>query len=325
VQSATTLVIQPFPGIGDMIWYLPYLKAIARKEGPITLLTKSRSLAQNWLVSDPTFYEILYAERRLLSRVIPEIARRRFQKSWVLHWSVSYASVPFFARIPERIGFGYGFQKYFVTSKKILPTHYQRLHPITQLQALMKEFNYPLKAEDQIPVICSRAQEKVREGFSDLPRPWMILGIGGSVEEKRWPLSHFAELSRKILRVFEGTLFICGSMAENEDAISLQTLLGESERTRIVTHLSISEAFAFINQSDIYIGNDTSLLNIAAAFGKPTIGLFGPTPPLNYVPNIHAIVSSESPLKGKEAMLAILPDHVFSHLIENKFLPIGSS
>ena len=39
-------VVQPLPGIGDMIWHLPHLRAIAAHAGcAITLITKPRSAA----------------------------------------------------------------------------------------------------------------------------------------------------------------------------------------------------------------------------------------------------------------------------------------
>ena len=39
-------VVQPLPGIGDMIWHLPHIRAIAAHVGqPVTLIAKPRSAA----------------------------------------------------------------------------------------------------------------------------------------------------------------------------------------------------------------------------------------------------------------------------------------
>ena len=321
MRKGGTLIIQPFPGIGDMIWYLPYLKAIAREEGPITLLTKPRSLAREFLLVDPAFRDVLYADRRLLSMIIPELIRRRFQKSWILHWSVSYASLPFFARVPERVGFGYGRQKYFLTSQKNLPEPSRTAHPITQLEMVMELAGYSIKKEDQIPPLCPKAHKKIIENFSHFPRPWIYLGIGGSVDFKRWPLGHFAELGAEISACRQGTLFICGSIAEEEEALNLQKMIFQrGGAAEVVTRLSIQEAFAFMKEGDLYIGNDTSLLNIAGSFGTSAIGLFGTTPPLTYVPAIHPVLSPNPVLKGKEAMTAISPQSVLSYLRQNQLV-----
>ena len=49
------LVIQPLPGIGDMVWHIPHLRAIAHHEpeGQVSVLTKPRSLSDQLLASLP--------------------------------------------------------------------------------------------------------------------------------------------------------------------------------------------------------------------------------------------------------------------------------
>ncbi|HAY47514.1 MAG TPA: glycosyltransferase family 9 protein, partial [Thalassospira sp.] len=41
---------------------------------------------------------------------------------------------------------------------------------------------------------------------------------------------------------------------------------------------------ACLERSDLYIGNDSGLMHMAAAAGTPTLGLFGPTREENYGP-----------------------------------------
>ena len=67
--------------------------------------------------------------------------------------------------------------------------------------------------------------KKIIEKFSHLPKPWIYLGIGGSVDFKRWPLGHFAELGAEISACRQGTLFVCGSIAEEEEALNLQKMI----------------------------------------------------------------------------------------------------
>lgn len=87
--------------------------------------------------------------------------------------------------------------------------------------------------------------------------------------------------------------------------------------TEVVTRLSILEAFALMKEGDLYIGNDTSLLNIAGSFGTPAVGLFGATAPLTYVPTIHPVLSPDPALENKEAMTAISPQSVLSYLAQH--------
>lgn len=56
VSGDVPLVIQPLPGIGDMIWHLPHIHAIAAASpnGQVDILTKRRSLADQELIIGAT-------------------------------------------------------------------------------------------------------------------------------------------------------------------------------------------------------------------------------------------------------------------------------
>ena len=54
----------------------------------------------------------------------------------------------------------------------------------------------------------------------------------------------------------------------------------------IATIRPLDEAVALIAAAQAYFGNDTSLLNIAAACGRPAIGVFAQTEPLDYSDSI---------------------------------------
>ena len=44
------------------------------------------------------------------------------------------------------------------------------------------------------------------------------------------------------------------------------------------------EIYACFERCDLYIGNDSGLMHLAAASGVPTLGLFGPSKELLYAP-----------------------------------------
>jgi ADP-heptose:LPS heptosyltransferase len=52
----------------------------------------------------------------------------------------------------------------------------------------------------------------------------------------------------------------------------------------LVGKLSLAEVAAVLARADLYVGNDSGLMHIAAATGVPTLGLFGPTPASEYGP-----------------------------------------
>ena len=64
-KKSKVLVVQPLPGIGDIIWHLPHLKAIASNTASdqVTLLTKDRSLAHELLLGTKYIKEVLYLSK----------------------------------------------------------------------------------------------------------------------------------------------------------------------------------------------------------------------------------------------------------------------
>jgi len=51
----------------------------------------------------------------------------------------------------------------------------------------------------------------------------------------------------------------------------------------------VGEAAALLSRCDLYVGNDTGMLNVAAAVGTRAIGLFGASPPLRHSRRIHVL------------------------------------
>ena len=52
----------------------------------------------------------------------------------------------------------------------------------------------------------------------------------------------------------------------------------------LVGAVELTTAAAALGRCDLYVGNDSGLMHIAAAAGAPTLGLFGPSRPENYAP-----------------------------------------
>ena len=60
----TVAVVQPLPGIGDMIWHLPHIRAIAAHVGaPVTLITKPRSAADQIFSAERTIRDVFWLDR----------------------------------------------------------------------------------------------------------------------------------------------------------------------------------------------------------------------------------------------------------------------
>jgi len=327
MKLGRTLVIQSFPGIGDMIWHLPYMRGIAAltPNGKVSVLTKSRSLAKDWLVHDPMIEEIYYAERRGLMAQADVIKEGNFDAVWVLHRSFSYALVAFLAGIKRRYGFGFGFQKYLLNEKKILDEHMRHWHSIRQVQTLLERNKVPYDASDQEIFLPSSIIKRVEKEFSK-KGPKIALGIGGSESYKRWRLENFANLMIKLNRLGYRNIYICGGPGEEADASALlEKVKSRNGDALTVTHLPIDSSIALMGICDFYIGNDSGLLNAAVCRGTPALGLFGATPPLTYSPLLHSIIGSSMDAITVDEVVAYFEKHFHGQNFEKEKLNLRSS
>ncbi|MGH8508781.1 MAG: glycosyltransferase family 9 protein [Gammaproteobacteria bacterium] len=303
-----TVVIQPLPGIGDMVWHIPHIHNIARasQEGRVTLLTKRRSSADRLFAADPHVKSILWLDRNpgrhdgLLGmlRLARELRAGRFAEAWILHGSARYALAGLLAGIPRRIGYGRGWQMFFLTHPIRLPKAERHGHPIAMADRLIELTGIPRLESEPRLIVSGPAKEKVARRFAHLPRPWIALGIGSSEPDRQWGKENFAELGANTLRDHGGTLYLIGGEPERclarwiSDRIS-----GYAHPPQVVIQHPIDEVAALLGACSVFVGNDTGVFNLAVAAELPSVGLFnGRYPPLRYSSLISSIVSSTAGL-----------------------------
>lgn len=330
---AGTLVIQPLPGIGDMVWHLPHLQAIAQAcpEGTVTVLTKRRSRADELFDGSAVVRRVLWLERAQSGdapgrhdgalgawRLAADLRPHGFDTVWILHDSPRYALAALLARAPLRIGFGSGRQDRFLSDRRILPRadrHLPTIEKATRLLGLHGLAVEPTPAYRPSPAAIAR----VLAEHGGRPRPWLGLGVGSSEPFKQWGAARFGELAVRFARTTGGTVFAIGGPAERAAVEAVGAAGGPAVVAAI--GLPLGDAAALAQACDAVAGNDTGLLNLAAATGVPTVGLFGGSPPLTHYPNLTAIEPpggaryrvdrmAEIPVSAvAEAVLRVVADH----------------
>jgi len=321
VTRGGTLVIQPLPGIGDMIWHLPHMHAIASTvpEGKVHILTKRRSLADRLLCADPRVGNILWLERKpgrhdgLLGffRLVRLLRRCRFERVWILHGSARYAWAAWLAGIPERIGYGVDWQKYLLTTSVRLPEAHRHDHPIAKAGLLLKLMGIAQEEPEPRLAVSIEADKRVAEHFQAHPQPWIALGIGSSEPWKQWGAARFAALALALGLRKATTPLLIGGPAERELADAILAPVRAAGGTVIdAVALPIEQTAALLARCQLYIGNDTGVLNMAAALAVPSLGLFGGSQPLWHSRFIHAV----TPPPGQQGMQAISVEQVLAEL-----------
>lgn len=306
------LVLQPLPGIGDMVWHIPHLHALAAEQGPLTVLTKPRSQAGELLAADPSVAQLLFLQRPgrhggIIGslRLVRELRRHRFASAWLFHGSTRYALLLVLAGIPKLHGYGRGWQRDLLNGV-MLTANQLRDHPIDKADVLLQQAGIPRTPEQSALYVNPVEQHWVQQTYGHWPQPWIALGIGSSEARKQWGEQNFAALAASLHEQYGATLFLLGGPAELGLGQAIITRVQQATGySPLLPAPAIARTAAILQACCLYIGNDTGALNMAAAVEVPCIGLFGGSLPLRHSPLIHAL----TPLAG-EGMAAITPRQV---------------
>lgn len=118
--------------------------------------------------------------------------------------------------------------------------------------------------------------------------PILAMGPAANWIGKVWPIERFAQTAAQLLDkdgpMAGGRLLILGGP---EDTRTVEELRMASARGRCIDltgKVDLLTAYACLKRAELFIGNDSGLMHIAAAAGTPTLGLFGPSDERRYGP-----------------------------------------
>ena len=267
------LVIQPKIGMGDMVIYLPYIHAIAKKyNSSVSILVKENSRAKELLIDDKKISEVIILDRTKTNtgshdgikgffKLVKELKKKKFDKVFIFNSSLRYYLISKLAGI-KKISQYPLFKKKdnIVTSAKIFTEN--ELGKVVSTQAELQL--------DKLKVINIKSQ------FSkDLKH--ICLGISASGPTKRWSIKNYINLCEKIDKQIPSKFYIAAGKNDKE-------LINEIFKSKIKNkcisfeNLKINETMPIIKNCDLYIGNDTGWLHISSALNIKCLALFMDSP-----------------------------------------------
>jgi heptosyltransferase II len=317
MSGPTAAVIQPLPGIGDMVWHVPALHALADRHGPLLLIARPRSSAHLLLAGDPAIGEVTYLgqDRGGLGKLagfwqlVRLLRRRRPARVYVLHHAARYALAAALAGVPERFGYGIGRQPLWLNKGAMLGDAHRNTFPLEKSRLFLEGLAIPVPEREPRLWAAPAAKLRLAARFGHLARPWIALGVGASESWKRWPAHSFARLLDGLEG--PGTRFILGGP---DEAALVAAIAGGRANTLALSDLALDEVLALLGDCACFVGNDSGLLNMAAAMGIRALGIFGATPPLAHHAGLTAVLPSDGQFSQADGMARITPEAVLAAL-----------
>jgi heptosyltransferase-2 len=252
--------------------------------------------------------EFAWRERRTLGLALRD---EHYARAYVLPNTWKSALVPWFARIPARIGYRGEARYRLLTQARTLD---RRAMPrlVSRYAALAAPPGVSAAlppAPVLVPDVANLAAAMEALELS-CATPVAILCPGAEFgPAKRWPAEHFAALAKRLID--DGyAIWILGSPNDRTPAAAVVAALGDS-RTRVhdlTGRTDLGTAIDLMSVASVVVSNDSGLMHASAAVRAPLVALFGSsspayTPPLSDTARIARIEIACSPCFQRECPL----------------------
>ena len=219
--------------------------------------------------------ELALAKRYSLGR---RLRKSNYARAIVLPNTFKSALTPFFAGIPKRSGFIGEFRRGVLNDARPKRSYARMVEQYTSLADPLgaptptsppPKFSVPTAAIDET---------RHRLGLLD-DRPALGLCPGAAYGgAKRWPARHFADCGQRWISD-GGCVWLFGSEQDKSLADAIEAELASGLCRNFCGIADLQTSVKLLAATKAVISNDSGLMHVAAALGRPLVGVFGSTSP----------------------------------------------
>ena len=315
--------------LGDLIWQLPYIKAISLHHNEkVDLILRKKTQAKK-ILRDMSHINVIYYNdfRKGLSywldvfKLVKIYYKGKYDYVYILDKVNKPAIAAKLAGIKNIIGPGIGNQKKWLSVDNFLSEKDWKMNYSEQSQKLLRINSIDLK--DKFPKLEVNI-ERFKEGNEDLLMKGKKIAFGVDSFEnfKMWYEEDFIELANFLYKkgLFDLIYLICSP----EKSHISKKIIDNSKKSYFIdcSNKDLSGVILAIKNSDFFVGNNSGPLNLAAALGVKTFGLIATDPvselkyskikpitPENYIDNIW--------IRDRKGMKELKPLKVFEEIIKD--------
>jgi heptosyltransferase-2 len=266
--------------------------------------------------------ELQLGVRRQLAR---ELAAEAYEQAIVLPNSLKSALIPFLAGIPRRTGYLGEWRLGLLNEARRLDKHAMPL--LAQRYAALAG-NASSAAPHPLPDVhlavddASRSATLRRLNLNAASTVVVLCPGAEYGPAKRWPPHYFGELAREVSSR-GGSVWIVGAANDAPLGADIARTAGAG-CVDLCGRTTLDEAIDVIASADVVVANDSGLMHVAAAVGRPLVALYGSTSPA-YTPPLAAdadilkldlacspCFKRECPLRHFDCMMRLAPSRVLA-------------
>jgi len=293
------ILIRATNWIGDAIMALPALRAVRARfpDAKIAILARpyvvdiyrGQKICDELLAYDPKGVHAGIGGRLRLAH---ELRAQNFDVALLLQNAFDAAWLAWRARIPQRIGYARDGRSLLLTRRIAVPKRGE-IPPHEQFYylELLRRAGWINSLPQESCVKLDVSQEQARRAEENLlsvrarqDRPRIAIGAGASYgSAKCWPPDRFADFVNRFRLHTDADIILFGTAAEQQVADAIAAgIRGLS--ISLVGKTTTADLPALLSRCQLFVGNDSGAMHVAAAVGLPIVAIFGPTDPHGTAP-----------------------------------------
>ena len=314
--------------LGDLIWQLPYIKAISEHhDQKVDLIVREKTQAKNILKDLSHINLINYNNFRKgffywidVFKLIKIYLENKYSHVYILDKVNKPAVAAKICRIKNIVGPGIGNQKKWLTVKNFLKQEDWNLSYSEQSQKILSINSISLK--EVYPNISININ-RLKNNNSDLllPGKKISFGIDSFEDYKMWYEESFVKLAELLYQknLFEQIYLICGQ----EKSYLAENIINLSDKNYFIncSNKNLGGIVLALKNSDFFVGNNSGPLNLSAALGVKSFGLIANDPIDELKYSKIQIITPENynnlRYRDREGMKKLSAERVFKQIMEN--------
>lgn len=337
-EKIKRVVVRGTNWVGDAVMTIPALRELRRvlPDAHITLCT--RSWAKGIFADADFIDDILVYDKKgnVITNTFTqakEWRQRKFDLAILFQNAFEAGVLSFLGRVPLRFGYATERRKFLLTHYFQVPEWKDKRHEVFYYLNIVAELETLLygstKVSENEPKFELKISDKRKEKAKDLLNAHgvedkrIIALCPGSTNSraKRWQTDSYAALADMLIEKLNVSVALIG--AKDEEEVSNEVASKMKHAPIFLTgNTSLDEAVSVLSIVDALVTNDTGPAHIAAALGKPTLVIFGPTMPdttkpyssnaeiIRKPPDCAPCMLRDCPIDHR-CMTAIKPEEVF--------------
>lgn len=218
-------------------------------------------------------------------RDLRSLRKERYDLLFILDTGIISMLAGFLIGAKFRVGFDLHHQGFLLTHG-VPRTLKDNKHEVEWYLDLLRRIGIKPKPKKMEFFLSKEDERFAREFFYNykLNEKDLIIGIGPggginpftALTTKQWSKERYAQLADRLIKNFGAKIIFFGDRRDRPVVKTLKRKMN-NEALDVTGEISLKETAALIKRCRLFITNDSGLMHLAAAVGRPTVSIFGPS------------------------------------------------